>query len=101
MTTASRRCQSCPRSCSMRHRRFLQRPCRRIIRCMDADSENTPAAVATRWRHHRLRAARRLRDLRVAVELTQLELAARCGISNAQLSRYERAKEAPRPEAVG
>jgi excisionase family DNA binding protein len=52
-------------------------------------------AVVPAWRRERRRAGWRLRQLREAADLTQLELAARSGLTHEAISNLERGRRAP------
>jgi len=52
------------------------------------------------WRRNRPRAAAQLRSLRLAAGFTQLELAARSGITHEAISRLELATRSPRAETI-
>jgi transcriptional regulator with XRE-family HTH domain len=56
--------------------------------------------VIRAWRRNRSRAGARLRSLRLAAGLTQLELAARSGITHEAISRLELGNRAPRAETI-
>jgi transcriptional regulator with XRE-family HTH domain len=51
--------------------------------------------VLTAWRRDRTRAGARLRSLRLAAGLTQLELAARSGVSHEAISLLELGRRGP------
>jgi transcriptional regulator with XRE-family HTH domain len=56
--------------------------------------------VVVAWRRNRSRAAARLRSLREAAGLTQLDLAANSGVTHETISRLELARRGPRAETV-
>jgi transcriptional regulator with XRE-family HTH domain len=56
--------------------------------------------VIRAWRRNRPRAAARLRSLRLAAGLTQLDLAAQSGITHEAISRLELATRSPRAETI-
>ena len=58
------------------------------------------AAAVDAWRRDRARAGVRLRGLRVAAGLTQVELAARSGLTHESISRLELGHRGPQAETV-
>jgi transcriptional regulator with XRE-family HTH domain len=52
------------------------------------------------WRRHRIRAGAQLRSLRLAAGMTQLDLAARSGITHEAISRLELGTRSPRSSTL-
>jgi transcriptional regulator with XRE-family HTH domain len=52
------------------------------------------------WRRNRIRSGAQLRSLRLAAGLTQLELAARSGITHEAISRLELGTRSPRSATI-
>ncbi len=76
---------------------------RRYVRPADlaaAQASRHAGGVVPAWRRHRRRAGRRLRVLREAAGLTQLELAAASSLSHEAISRLELGRRAPQAETV-
>jgi transcriptional regulator with XRE-family HTH domain len=57
-------------------------------------------AVLTAWRSRRSRAGMRLRSLREAAGLTQLDLAARSGVTHEAISALECGRRSPRVATI-
>jgi transcriptional regulator with XRE-family HTH domain len=56
--------------------------------------------LVMRWRRNRIRSGAQLRSLRLAAGLTQLDLAARSGITHEAISRLELGTRSPRSETI-
>ncbi|HET7093182.1 MAG TPA: helix-turn-helix domain-containing protein, partial [Thermomicrobiales bacterium] len=76
---------------------------RRRLRAEDVDAAQAlvhAGDVVPAWRREPRRGGWRLRQLREAAELTQIELAARCGLTHEAISRLEMGRAAPLATSV-
>lgn len=76
---------------------------RRRLRAEDVDIAEAAVhagGVVPAWRREPFRAGWRLRQLREAAELTQIELAARCGLTHEAISRLELGRATPLATSV-